>query len=467
MKKKAWLVIVPWPTVGHLASAVEAANLLLEKDDQFSVNVIVLMRSSDSTLASYTDALTVTDRFRFIKIPMAEADSFDLNLTQNYKAEVKDAVSNLISTSDIPLAGFVIDMFSSPIIDVADEFGVPSYIYFTTTAVFLGLMFHLLVLSDEQKVDLSQLKDSTNDAVFDLHVLSKPLPARFLPYLVFSEEMLSSMNDNTRRCRRAKGILLNSFMELESNAIKSLSDGELPPIYPIGPVLHLESGSGSDGGVYQQEIINWLDDQPSSSVIFLCFGSIGCFDEDQVKEIASALEQCGHRFLWSLRRPPPKEKTMDYPTDYENPAEVLPAGFLDRTAQIGKIIGWAPQTAILGHPATGGFVSHCGWNSVLESLWYGVPIATWPIYSEQQVNAFELVDELGLAVEIKMDYRKESEMIVKAEIIERGIRNLMENYEIRKKVKKMSRKSKIALMDGGSSTCSLGRLIEDLMNKLT
>ena len=77
---------------------------------------------------------------------------------------------------------------------------------------------------------------------------------------------------------------------------------------------------------------------------------------------------------------------MGYSTDYANLEEVLPEGFLDRTMSIGKVIGWAQQVAVLTHSAIGGFVSHCGWNSILESIWYGVPVATWPLYAEQQLN---------------------------------------------------------------------------------
>ncbi|XP_031278140.1 UDP-glycosyltransferase 71A15-like isoform X2 [Pistacia vera] len=216
--------------------------------------------------------------------------------------------------------------------------------------------------------------------------------------------------------------------------------------------------------------MEWLDDQPPSSVVFLCFGSMGSFDEDQVKEIACALEQSGHRFLWSLRQPPPKGQ-FPIPSDYTNPTNVLPKGFLDRTVKIGKVIGWAPQVSILAHKAIGGFVSHCGWNSTLESIWFGVPIATWPIGNEQQLNAFEMVIELGLAVEIKMDYRKdysgENQVIVSAGEIERGIRKLMEyDNKTRKNLKEMSEKSRKAMMEGGSSFTSLGCFIDDVISNL-
>ncbi|KAJ0088632.1 hypothetical protein Patl1_33204 [Pistacia atlantica] len=141
------------------------------------------------------------------------------------------------------------------------------------------------------------------------------------------------------------------------------------------------------------------------------------------------------------------------------------------TIKIGKVIGWAPQISILAHKAIGGFVSHCGWNSVLESVWFGVPIAAWPMYAEQQFNAFEMVMELELAVEIKLDYKKDissdSATIVSAKDIEKGIKKLMEgDSEVRKRMAEMSAKSRKAVMEGGSSFSSLGCFIDDVMDNI-
>ncbi|KAG5596302.1 hypothetical protein H5410_037534 [Solanum commersonii] len=170
--------------------------------------------------------------------------------------------------------------------------------------------------------------------------------------------------------------------------------------------------------------------------------------------------------------PPPKGQ-FELPTNYENVQEVLPKGFIERTNEVGKVIGWAPQVAILSHPAVGGFVSHCGWNSVLGSLYFGVPIATWPLFAEQQMNAFALVKELGVGVEIRMDYfvgKYEHVDIVTDKEIESGIRLLMANgddNEIRKKVKEMKEKSNAAMKEGGSSYASLGLLIEDVISNIS
>lgn len=123
---------------------------------------------------------------------------------------------------------------------------------------------------------------------------------------------------------------------------------------------------------------------------------------------------------------------------------------------------------VLGHRAIGGFVSHCGWNSILESLWYGVPIVTWPLYAEQQINAFLMARDLGLAVELRLDYMNGSGDFVLADEIERALRRLMDsNSEIRRRVEKMSEICRKAVDDdGGSSFTSFGSLIEVMLASL-
>ncbi|CAN1145300.1 Putative UDP-glucose flavonoid 3-O-glucosyltransferase 3 [Linum perenne] len=189
--------------------------------------------------------------------------------------------------------------------------------------------------------------------------------------------------------------------------------------------------------------MEWLDQQPES----------GSFDKEQVKEIAVALERSGHRFLWSLRQPPQSKFGGDavFPADYEDVTEGLPDGFLERTAGIGKVIGWAPQTMVLAHPST---------------VWYDVPVATWPMYGEQQLNAVLLVRELEMAEEVRMSFRKESGEVVTAEEIEKAIVGLMsdENSGRRKKMKEMSEKSRITVEDGGASYCSIGHFNKDVIH---
>ena len=112
-------------------------------------------------------------------------------------------------------------------------------------------------------------------------------------------------------------------------------------------------------------------------------------------------------------------------------------------------------------------MSHCGWNSVLESLWYGVPIATWPIYAEQQLNAFLMVKEFGLAVELKLDYRGGD--LVTADEIEIAVRRLMDSDDdgdgdkLRKKVKEMGEMARKAVMEGGFSYNAVGQLLRVIL----
>ncbi|KAJ4828993.1 hypothetical protein Tsubulata_031723 [Turnera subulata] len=479
---KVELVFIPLAAAGHIVSAVELAKLLIDRDERLSVTVIP-MKMPFSNISNYTHPIQ-SSRIRFIDLPSDELDpsvdpkKYFASLIENSKHNIKETVSKLLPNSsessgheDSPkLGGFVLDMFCTAIIDVANEFGVPSYIFFASGAAALGLFFYIQDLHDEQGKDITESENS--DAEFAVPSLVNPVPASAFPSSFFQKEWLQVLLTMITKFRETKGIIVNTFSELEPYAVKSLADGRIPPVFPVGPILNLK-GNGQDGlnnnSSKFKEIMQWLDDQPQSSVVFLCFGSMGSFDVEQVKEIACALENSGHRFLWSLRKPPPKGK-MESPTDYSDPRDALPDGFLDRTADVGRVIGWAPQVDVLAHPSVGGFVSHCGWNSSLESLRFGVPIAAWPIYAEQQLNAFQLVVELGLGVEIKLGYRKDERHkppIVNASDIERGIRCLMDRNDQRiKLLDEMSRYSKEALEDGGSSYNTMGCLIQKIMDNI-
>ncbi|CAN8270374.1 unnamed protein product [Cochlearia groenlandica] len=467
------LVFIPSPGIGHIRSTTATAKLLINRDDRLSVTLIVIPPRFSGDVSPPT--VKSNSRLRYIFLP--NQSSQDPNQTyisyiESQKPLVKTAVAE-IWTRRRRLAGIVVDMFCTPMIDIAEDFGLPAYVYFTSNATYLGLYLHVQYLQDEENFNVTELINS--DAELDVPTLTRRFPAKCLPTVML--EWFHIILGQTRRFKEFKGILVNSFVELEPQAMKFLSGGDHPlqTVYPVGPILDLKINDQNSVDDKQSEVLLWLDEQPRKSVVFLCFGSMGGFREEQAKEIAIALERSGQRFLWSLRRANPKG-TIGPPGEFPNLEEILPEGFLERTAEIGKVIGWAPQTAVLANPAIGGFVSHCGWNSTLESLWFGVPIATWPLYAEQQVNAFELVEELGLAVEVRNSFRNDfmaladdQNELMKAEEIERAILCLMEkDSNVRDRVKEIREKSHVALMNGsGSSHEVLLKFIQDVTKNIS
>ncbi|KAK4277679.1 hypothetical protein QN277_015639 [Acacia crassicarpa] len=484
MIKKSQLVFVPFPAIGHLVPTIQFAKLLIEHDEHLSITALLIQAPFDPAVDSYTHSLTsspsvFSQRLRFILLPTshhphANSDQpshpapFIDSLIENQKPSVREAVSNLKSEPDTAqIAGFVVDMFCTSMIDVANEFGVPTMVFLITGAAFLGFMLHIHEIRERGNVDTTSFNFKESGTEFAIPSFVNLVPASVFTEAVLDKGWDSFFYSRANELRKVKGIMVNTFEELEPHAVQSFCNSDFK-VFTVGPIVNI--GEDRDEKVQQgSDVMEWLNDQPVSSVLLLCFGSRGYFeDTDQVTEIACALERSGVHFVWALRRPP--SDSVSAPGDYCDVAEVLPEGFLERTARIGRVIGWAPQAQILAHKAVGGFVSHCGWNSILESIYFGVPIATWPLFGDQGMNAFEVVKELKLGVEICLDNRmgfcnvRKTE-VISAERIEKGIRQVMEKEsEVRKKVKHMSEISKRALMEGGSSYSHLGRFIHDILN---
>ncbi|KAL5750475.1 hypothetical protein ACOSP7_025078 [Xanthoceras sorbifolium] len=401
--KKAELVFVPAPGVGHLVATLEFAKRLIDRG----------FLPFTSFVDAYSKLNTASrSGIRLIDLPEVEPPSPELLkesaefyftlFIESQLHYVRNIVSDIVSSRSC-----------SESVRVTGLNSVCLLIYsLTSNAGFLGLMLYLPTRHDQ----ISTVFESSDSELL-IPGFVNPVPVFVLPSALFNKYGYSSYIKLAQRFNNVNGIIVNTLSELEPYAVNSISSSLNPLVYTVGPVLELK---------VPKKILKWLDDQSESSVVFLCFGSGGSFGPAQVKEIATGLEQNENEFLWSLRVSPPNNEVplLDYITDDD----------------------------VLAHKAIGGFVSHCGWNSILESLWYGVPIVTWPLYAEQQFNAFRMVKELGLAVEVRLDSRRDSDLVV-ADEIGRAVRCV-------KKVKEMAEISRKSLMDGGSSFVSIGQFID-------
>jgi hydroquinone glucosyltransferase len=230
-------------------------------------------------------------------------------------------------------------------------------------------------------------------------------------------------------------------------------------VYPIGPLIQADAaGSKNDA-----PCLEWLDRQPAKSVIFVSFGSGGALPTEQMRELALGLELSGQRFLWVVRSPSDEGAVNDNYYDAESkkdPFAYLPSGFVERTKEVGLVVpSWAPQIKVLAHAATGGFLTHCGWNSVLESLVHGVPMVAWPLYAEQRQNAVMLSAEsggVGAAIRVPESKRREE--------IAAAVRELMEGEgsgaAVRAKVADLQKAAAEGLQEGGAAAAALAEVVE-------
>nr|QOI79386.1 UDP-glycosyltransferase 71U1 [Rheum palmatum] len=472
--KKAELVFIPSPGAGHLVSAVEFSKRLISRDARLSITILTMNSPFPTpTTTPHQNNQEDPSEPRYIPLPQVEPPPMEILqksieeyisiFAASHSHHVREALITLQNSSQNPVY-LVVDMFCTSMVDVADELNIPSYVFFTSGAAFLGLVLHLHDRYNRTRVP--KFDESEPNIVIPSY--QNPVPASALPDFAFNKSGYTAFMDHGRKFRETKGVIINTIAELEPYAIKSLSEAyEKLPVYTVGPVLDLKGQSHRPSDLEQRaRIMKWLDVQPDSSVVYLCFGSVGSFSENQVKETAAGLSRSGQRFLWSLR----KQTTSGVrrPVEYTEAElkNVFPDGFWSLVEEgRGMVCGWAPQVEILAHKGVGSFVSHCGWNSTLESVWFGKPIVAWPLYAEQRSNAFELVSELGLAASWVGSGTKSGDLVAANEV-EREIRSVMaKDNPVKSRVKEMSEVSKHALMDGGSSSNSTGCFIRSVFGE--
>lgn len=386
---------------------------------------------------------------------LVDPDAAVVTIISVIMREIKPALRSAISTLKTTPTALIVDLFGTESLVIAEELQIPKYVYVGTNAWSVALFVYVPTLDkivqgqyvlQNESFNIPGCRPLRPEDVVD--PMLDRTNQQYFEYLRFGEEIPLS-----------DGILVNTWEDLQPTALAALRDDKYlgritnGRIYTIGPILRPLEPADS-----RYELFDWLDKQPTESVLYVSFGSGGTLTYEQITELAWGLELSQQRFIWVVRPPSKTAGDGSFFTVGSGAGDVdlsslLPDGFLRRTFNIGVVVPqWAPQIEILSHPSVGGFLSHCGWNSTLESITNGVPMIVWPLYSEQRMNATILTEELGVAIRSKV--LPSMEVVGREEIKTMVTRLLMdeEGYEMRAKVKELQRSAQKAWThDSGSS----------------
>ncbi|RWR95033.1 beta-D-glucosyl crocetin beta-1,6-glucosyltransferase-like protein [Cinnamomum micranthum f. kanehirae] len=297
----------------------------------------------------------------------------------------------------------------------ASRLNIPAVLFFPTGAASMSFFLHLLMNPHEEFPFPSMYLTESESCGTEHLFVEKSNGIKDI------DRIMECMD------RSSCFICVKSFKEIESKYINYLSFMAKKEIVPVGPLVH-DPPPHHHG--QQCKFTEWLDKKARSSSVFVSFGSEYFLSKEEREEIAHGLELSKVNFIWVLRFPEGEQMIVE---------EALPCGFLERVGKRGMIVeGWAPQARILVHPSIGGFVTHCGWSSVMEGMRFGVPLIALPMHLDQPLNA-RLVVEVGVGVEIK----KGKSGGLEREELERGIKIVLVEKEgegVRRTAKEMAEK---------------------------
>lgn len=252
--------------------------------------------------------------------------------------------------------------------------------------------------------------------------------------------------------KKLKWVLANSFYELEKDVIDSMA--AIYPIKPVGPLVPPSLLGQAESDDVEIEMwkpmdscMEWLDNQPCSSVIYISFGSLIVLSPKQLESIAKALKKSEKRFLWVIKRREGEETV------------VFPEGFVEETKEKGMIVPWCPQTKVLSHDSIACFLTHCGWNSMLEAIAAGTPMIAWPQWTDQPTNAKLICDVFRLGIRLE----QESDGFVATEEVERGFERIFAAPEFRRNAFELKRAAREAVAHGGSSDRNIQSFVDEII----
>ncbi|GER25899.1 UDP-glycosyltransferase 1 [Striga asiatica] len=407
--KTTKVVMFPWLGYGHISPFLELAHKITSHNDRFKVYLV----STIATLSSVEHkVLDRSIKLLPILLPATPDLPRSLHTTNGLPPSLMPSLKTAMNSpdtiskfseilSDLKPDLIIYDFLQPWLPALARDLSIPAVQFVTSSCTMASLMCHYF-------------KNPAGD-------LPYPFPEiRFRDYESRElEKMLECAKHPTDRDMVFRGIeescgivLVKGFRAMEGPYMDYAGSLLGKRIVPVGPLVEFPDPKKSSSDRQGSEILSWLDSKERKSTVLVSFGSEYFLSRSDMDEIALGLELSGVNFIWVVRFP------KDSGLNGHALVRSLPEGFLERARRSGRgrvVEGWAPQAKILCHENIGGFVSHCGWNSVMESVTFGVPVVALPMHLDQPVNA-RLVENAGVGVEVlrEADGRLRGEVLAEA-----------------------------------------------------
>ncbi|KAL8531543.1 hypothetical protein ACS0TY_008223 [Phlomoides rotata] len=460
------ILVFPFPAQGHMLPLLDLTHHLSLK------GLTITLLITPKNLPILTPLLSSTPSIQTLILPFPSHPSIPpgaenvKDIGNHGNIPITSALSKLqqpiiqwFKSHHNPPVAILSDFFLGWTHQLAHQLGIPRIVFYSSGAFFVAAFDYLWANFEDIKPGISVgFVDLPGSPNFSWN----RLPSLFRR----CKDLDKTGADFIRTSMVANGqswaSVFNTFWALEDEFLDYFSRvmGR-PRVYSVGP-LDMIGGSdkirGGDGNCDSSSgvnVISWLDQWEDGSVVYVCFGSQKLLKKAQVEALAAGLERSGVRFIWVVKHLSAQQLADGYGS--------VPDGFESRVSGRGFVLkGWAPQTAILSHRAVGGFLSHCGWNSVLEAVAAGVMILGWPMEADQYFDAKLLVEYKGAAVQVCEGGDTVPDSDELARKITKSMHGEAAAKEEKAKAKELKSKALEAVEVGGSSHTDLDGLVQEL-----
>ncbi|KAL8465170.1 hypothetical protein ACS0TY_034605 [Phlomoides rotata] len=436
------ILVVACPLQGHTAALVKLSHQITKFGAKVTFLAMDSTHERTSVFESWDEGIRVISIPSGIRLEGGRKD--EGKLFERAHIVIPDYLEDILKRSDDRISGVIFDAPLAWMLGIPQKVELKTAVYWCSCAGCLAIGFKIPQLIESKFIDNdgTPLKNESVELLPNMPDMMKTdLMWHFPSDKNMQKVMFDVIKSTSYQMKNADWILGSWFHELDRSAI-TLS----PNILSIGPLLAHGQSSGSFCSE-DDTCLNWLDKQPYSSVVYVAFGSTSRFDQQQLDELAMGLELMGRPFLWVAWLGLTNGLSPTYSDEFKK-----------RVGDRGKIVEWAPQEVVLGHPSVACFITHCGWNSCMESLSMGVPMLCWPYFGDQMYAVRCVCDVWKVGIRLK----DEEGGIVWRDGIKEKVEELMCDGIVIENVFKWKRIARESISEGGSSFTNLQYLIQQM-----